>query len=270
LARIIGILSGKGGVGKTTVGLNLGAALAKYFNKDVTLVDSNITTSHVGLYLGIYYSPVTLNKVLRGEHNIEDAINEHYTGMKIVPASLSLTDLEGVDITLLRDSIKGLLFDNDIVLLDGGPGLGREAVATMKASDELLYVTSPFIPPVMDIVRCQEIAEEVGVEPIGIVLNMVENKKYEMSKKEIEELTNLPVIATIPFDRNVHKSLSLKMPIVMLKPGSSASKEILRLASYLTGETYEMENKVVRFFKKFRLLRPKPKPQKRIEEEEKT
>jgi len=155
LARIISIVSGKGGVGKTTVGLNIGAALAKHFNKNVTLVDCNVTTSHVGLYLGMYYCPITLNKVLRGEYKIDEAVNEHYSGMNVIPASLSLSDLDGVDITELRNKLKGLFTNNDIILLDGSPGLGREGVAALKASDEVLYITNPYIPFVMDIVRCQ-------------------------------------------------------------------------------------------------------------------
>jgi cell division ATPase MinD len=253
LARIISIVSGKGGVGKTTVGLNLGAALAKHFKKNVTLVDCNVTTSHVGLYLGMYYCPITLNKVLRGEYKIEDAINEHYSGMNVVPASLSLSDLDGVDITELRNKLKGLFNNNDIILLDGSPGLGREGIASMKASDEVLYITNPYIPSVMDIVRCQEVANEVGVRPLGVVVNMASNKKYEMSKSEIEELTKLPVIATIPHDRNVHRSLTLKMPVVMFKPYSAASKELIKLSSHLIGETYKVEGRLSRLLKKLRL-----------------
>jgi cell division ATPase MinD len=253
LARIISIISGKGGVGKTTVGLNLGAALAKHFKKNVTLVDCNVTTSHVGLYLGMYYCPITLNKVLRGEYKIEDAINEHYSGMNVVPASLSLSDLDGVDITELRNKLKGLFNNNDIILLDGSPGLGREGIASMKASDEVLYITNPYIPSVMDIVRCQEVANEVGVRPLGVVVNMASNKKYEMSKSEIEELTKLPVIATIPHDRNVHRSLTLKMPVVMFKPYSAASKELIKLSSHLIGETYKVEGRLSRLLKKLRL-----------------
>jgi cell division ATPase MinD len=253
LARIISILSGKGGVGKTTLGLNIGASLAKHFKKNVTLVDCNVTTSHVGLYLGMYYCPITLNKVLRGEYDIRDAINEHYSGMKVVPASLSLSDLEGVDITELRNKLKGLFEKNDIILLDGSPGLGREGIAAMRASDEVLYVTNPYIPFVMDIVRCQEIANEVGVKPLGVVVNMVNNKKYEMSKSEIEELTKLPVIASIPHDKNVNRSLTLKMPVVMFKPYSAASKEIVNLSSKLIGEVYKTEGAMLRFLKKLRL-----------------
>ena len=253
MARVISIVSGKGGVGKTTLGLNIGASLAKHFNKKVTLVDCNVTTSHVGLYLGMYYCPITLNKVLRGEYKISDAVNEHYSGMKVVPASLSLTDLEGVDVTEIRNNIKDLLDDNDIVLLDGSPGLGREGIATMRASDEVLYVTNPYIPFVMDIVRCQEIAKEIGVKPLGIVVNMSNNKNYEMSDREIEELTKLPVIAKIPHDKNVHKSLTLKMPVVLYKPYSAASKEIVNLSSKLAGEVYRTEGRMKRILRKLRL-----------------
>jgi len=256
MARIIGIVSGKGGVGKTTLGINLGAALAKNFDKNVTLVDCNVTTSHVGLYLGMYYCPVTLNKVLRSEHKIEEAINEHHSGLRVVPASLSLSDLEGVDITQLRSNIKGLFDKNDIVLLDIAPGLGREAIAGMKACDELLYVTHPFIPSAMDVVRAQEVAKEIGVDSIGVVVNMTNKKRYEMNKDEIEELTKLPVIATIPYDTKVHKSLHLKMPLVMLHPKHKVSKEVYKVASHLTGEVYELETGIKKMLRSLKNINP--------------
>ena len=55
---------------------------------------------------------------------------------------------------------------------------------------------------------------------------MSNNKNYEMSNSEIEELTKLPVIANIPHDRNVHKSLTLKMPVVMYKPYSAGRQAL--------------------------------------------
>ncbi len=253
MVRIIGIVSGKGGVGKTTIGLNLGASLAHHFKKNVTIVDCNVTTSHLGLYLGMYYCPITLNKVLRGEYTAEEAVQQHHSGLKIIPASLSLSDLEGIDVTEIRESIKSLFDKNDIILLDGSPGLGREAIATLKASDEILYVTNPYIPFAMDIVRNQEIVNEIGVKPLGIVLNMVRGKKYEMNNKEIEELTRLPVIAKIPFDMNVHKSLALKTPIVTYKPYTAASKEMIKLASNLIGENYKFDSTIQRFLSRIGL-----------------
>ncbi|MEM7817082.1 MAG: cell division ATPase MinD [Candidatus Aenigmatarchaeota archaeon] len=250
MARIIGIISGKGGVGKTTVGLNLGA---KHHKKNVTLVDCNVTTSHLSLYLGMYYCPITLNKVLRGEADIEESLHQHFSGMKVIPASLSLSDLEGIDITELRDNLKNIFHKNDFIFLDGSPGLGREAMATIKASDELLYVTNPYIPFIMDVIRCQEVANEIGIKSIGIVLNMVHRKKHEMTKHEIEELTKLPVICSIPFDTNVHKSLALKMPVALYKPRSQASKELFKLASHVVGETQKQESVLLRFLKRLSL-----------------
>jgi septum site-determining protein MinD len=255
LARIIGIVSGKGGVGKTTIALNLGAALAQRFKKNVTLIDCNVTTSHVGLYLGMYYCPSTLNKVLRGEIGIEEAIYEHFSGMKVVPASLTLSELEGIDVVLLKDSIGSISNKNDIILLDSGPGLGRETIAVLKASNELIYVTTPHVPSVMDIVRCQVIAEENRVRPLGIVLNMVNKEKYEMTRREIEELTKLPVIASIPFDKNVNRSLALRIPLVAFKPKSRASKELFKLTEKLLGETYYTKNRLSRIFQKLKLRR---------------
>jgi len=251
LARIIGVISGKGGVGKTTVAMNLGAVLAKHHKKSVTLVDCNVTTSHLSLYLGMYYCPVTLNKVLRGENTMEESCHSHFSGMKIIPASLSLNDLEGIDITELKDNLKSLFDKNDVIILDGSPGLGREAMATIKASDELLYVTNPYIPFIMDIIRCQEAVNDIGnIKQLGIVLNMVHGKRHEMTRGEIEELTKLKVLSTVPFDTNVHKSLALKMPVTLYKPGSAASKEFFRLASQLIGESYKYESLLSRFMKR--------------------
>jgi len=258
MARIIGIASGKGGVGKTTVALNLGTVLAKQYKKNVTVIDCNVTTSHIGLYLGMYYCPSTLNKVLRGETSMEDAIYEHFSGMKVVPASLSLSDLERVDVTLIKDNVASISESNDIIFLDVAPGLGREALAALKACNEVIFVTTPYVPSVMDIVRSQEVVNELGVKPLGIVLNMANKEKYEMSATEIEQLTRLHVIASIPYDKNVNKSLASKTPVVILNPNTSASKALFRLGASLIGETYHSEGLLARVLERLRFRRKTP------------
>jgi septum site-determining protein MinD len=249
MKRVIGIVSGKGGVGKTTVALNLGTVLAKHFRKNVTIVDCNVTTSHLGLHLGIYNHPTNLNKVLKGELEMEKAGYLHSTGMNIIPASIHLDDLKGVDITNLEKRIKEISNEDSIILLDSGPGFGRESMAALRACDEVICVTSPYIPSVMDTIRCKRIIEEIGKNHLGIVLNMVNREKYELNKNEVEHLTGLPVISTIPYDKNVNKSLALKTPVTVLNPKTSASKEIFKLASNLIGEEYKIKSSLIEFLK---------------------
>jgi septum site-determining protein MinD len=254
MTRVIGIISGKGGVGKTTLVANLGSVMAQKFKKDVIVIDCNVSTSHLGLYLGMYYTPVTLNQVLTGEAAIDDAIYQyHINGLRVIPASLSFSDLKGVDIAKLKNAIKKLFGKADIILLDAAPGLGREAMATVKASDEVVFVNTPFVPSTMDIIKCHQVANEMGIKPLGVVLNMVGKDSYELTKKEVEELIELPVISTIPMDKNVLRSLALKMPVVLFSPNSPSSKEFVRLAAKVLGEEVEEgEGFFYNFFGMFR------------------
>jgi septum site-determining protein MinD len=245
--RIIGVISGKGGVGKTTIVANLGASLSQKFKKDVVIIDCNLTTSHLSLSLGLYYCPITLNNILRGEKSIFDSIYEHPSGMKIIPSSVHLRELEGVDITKLKDVIRDLKGKVDIILLDASPGLGREAYAAIHASEEIIFVTNPNIPASTDIIKCNEIISEINKKSIGIVLNMVDKEDYELSKKEVEMLTEIPVVGLIPTDKNIHKSLAEKIPVVMFKPRAKSSKELVKFAGWLIGE--KEQNLFSRLFK---------------------
>jgi septum site-determining protein MinD len=257
MTRIIGVISGKGGVGKTTVVANLGAILASDFKKDVVIVDCNITTSHLALYLGMYYCPVTLNQVLKGEAKIEDAMYEyHISGLRVIPSSLSLGDLKGSDIAKLKHSLKSLFGKTDIILLDSAPGLGREAMATLQAADEVIFVNTPFVPSTMDIMKCHQIVNEMGLKPLGVVLNMVGKEKYELGREEVEQIAEIPVISLIPMDKNVLKSLALKVPVYLFSPNSPASIEMKKLAAKLIGKEYRPPNLFSAFLRLFG-IRPK-------------
>jgi len=252
MGRIIGILSGKGGVGKTTTVANIGTALAANFKKKVIIVDCNITTSHLSLYLGMYYSPVTLNQVLAGKAKIQEAIYDyHVPGMRVIPASLSLKDLKGVDVSRLSRAVRKLSDEADIVLLDAAPGMGREAMATMRACDEVLFISTPFVPSTMDIIKCHQVALEIGVKPLGIMLNMVGGERYELSVDEVEQLAELPVILSVPMDKNVLRSLALKTPVVLYDQASPASRQFIALAGKLIGEEPAPEGFVPRFMRLF-------------------
>lgn len=253
MVRIINICSGKGGVGKTTVALNLAYSLQK-FNRKVVVIDCNITTSHIGLYLGMYSFPVNLNSFLRNETRLEDAIYTHPSGIKFVPASLDVKDLININIENLKDTLTSVFHDYDFVLLDSAPGLGREAMFALQASNEILFVATPFIPSVVDVAKYTQIPDFMKLRTIGIVLNRVRNKNYELTSNVIKQFTNLPIIGIIPEDENILKSANKKTIVTFSKKNSPSSRAFFKLASNILGIEYK-PNRIERILKILKLKR---------------
>lgn len=237
MAHIIAVSGGKGGVGKTTTVANLGLAMRK-LGKDVTLVDTNLTTPSLSLHLGIPLYPVTLHDVLRGDAYITEAMYIHQSGLRVVPASLSLEDLEGTDARRISKALDDVAAETDVVLLDCAAGLGNETIAALRAADSLLLVTNPDLPSVTDALKTKKLADELGIKVLGVALNRVDPRKRaaQLSEREIKEMLEVPVLARIPEDASVQEGIHKKSPVVTHRPHSPASREFIGLASALTGE----------------------------------
>lgn len=238
MTRIITVLSGKGGVGKTFVTANLGVTLAD-MGKDITILDGNITTPNLGLHLGIPLFPKTLHDVMKGNARIHDALYEHDSGLKIIPAGISLNDLKGIDSRDLSTALMGMMGSTDIIMIDSAAGLGREAVASMENSDEMLLVTNPELPAVLDVMKAGKLARQMGIRIIGVVVNKSTGKKHELTDREIGELIDAPVISKIPEEDAVKEAISLRIPLVRYRPNCNSSIEIKKLASFIVGESYD-------------------------------
>lgn len=232
--RVIGVVSGKGGVGKTTTTANVGAALAKDFKRKTIVVDTNLTSPDLRLHLGVYHHPYTLLDVMEKGISIEKAIITHNSGLDIIPTSLSSNKME-INVIKLRELLKELE-EYEFVLLDSAPG--TESRALLEMSDEFLIVTNPEVPAISDTLRITKIADTCGGTIVGVELNRVRRKKYELSVKEIESVCDAPLVAVIPENRSVRESITIGNPVVLNNPYSPAAIEFKRLAAYLAGETY--------------------------------
>ena len=235
MTRIIGIISGKGGVGKTTTVANLGAALVE-MGKNVLILDANVTTPNLSLHLGIPFYPVTLHDVIKRKAPIEKAIYNHSSGLRVIPASLSASEIKDIDLDKFESILLGLLGKADVIILDAAAGLGREAIAAIDACDEVIVVTNPEIPAVTDALKTIKICEEKGSKVLGVVVNRYKAHRYGMTLKDVQEMLEVPIIATISEDSNIPKSISKKIPLVILHPSSRAAVEFQRLAEDISHE----------------------------------
>lgn len=229
MTRIIGVISGKGGVGKTTTVANLGAALVE-MGKDVIILDANVTTPNLSLHLGIPLYPITLHDVIKKKAPIEKAIYNHKSGLRVIPASLAANEVKDVDTSKFESILWSLFGKADIIILDAAAGLGREALAAIDAVDEVIIVTNPEVPAVTDALKTIRLCEEKGAKVLGVIVNRYKSHRHEMPLKDVREMLRVPVLATISEDSNVPKSISKKTPLVILHPNSKAAQEFQKLA----------------------------------------
>lgn len=237
MTRVIGIISGKGGVGKSTVAANLALALRK-FKKNVLLIDCNLSTPHLSYYLGATDYKSTINDVLLGKTDINTSLYP-YNGINYLPASVKFEDLVGVEVTKFKKDLLKLKKNLDFVILDAAPGLGKEALFVMDASKEIIFVTTPFVPMVGDIIRCKEVLGQLGEKKMGLVLNMVTHDTHELKSEVIEEITGVPVMGEIFYDKNVVHSMVMRAPILQYRPKSMASVGFMKMAALLSEVNYE-------------------------------
>lgn len=234
MAKLITITSGKGGVGKTTTAINLGAAL-NGFGKEVIILDANLTTPNVGLHLGAPIVPVSLNHVLLGKAKVSDAIYEHESGTKIIPSSLSVKELRRLNHGKLKDVGRKLRKMADYILYDSAAGLGEEAIASIESADEIIIVTNPEIPAVTDALKTSKLVEQLGKDVKGVIVTRVRGVKSEMPIANIRDMLELPILGVIPEDRNMQNSLVMKDAIVHTHPRSRASKAYRIVAARIAG-----------------------------------
>jgi len=233
----IGIVSGKGGTGKTTSAINLGSAL-NYFNRDVTIVDGNLSTPNIGVHLGVPLVPINLHHVLQGKNNIKEAVYVHPTGTKIVPAGLSIDDIRNTTPDGLVKAVKNLDGVSDIVIIDGAAGLGREALATINASDELIIITNPEMPAITDALKTIKISEALGKKVLGVVLTRTKQNNMDIALKNIETMLEKPILGIIPEDKCVREAQVKRDAVVYTHPKSGAAIAYKKLAANLVGQDY--------------------------------
>ncbi len=228
-ARVMGIFSCKGGVGKTTTAANLGTLLAEKFGNGVVVVEANLSAPNLGLHLGILDAGTTIHDVLAGAAPMEKAVRVVGGSLHVVPGSVAY---EGeIPLIDLKGCIEPMRSKYRLIIIDSAPGLGVEAVAAIKSCDEILVITNPEIPTIASTLRTFQAAERYRVPITGVVVNKVKGKRYEVPILEVRKTLGWPIVAVVPDDDKVRESLTAGIPVVRYASKSPAAKEFVKLAA---------------------------------------
>jgi septum site-determining protein MinD len=249
MKKIIVISSGKGGVGKTTTAINLGAAINK-FGKDVVIIDANLTTPNIGIHLNSPEVPVTLNHVLLNKAELFEAVYEHSSGLKVVPSSLSVKELKRIRPEKIKEFRKDFHELGDYIIMDSAAGLGDEATAVIEIADELIFVTNPELPALTDCLKAIKIAEEMNKRVRGIIVTRVKKNNFETEPSVVKEMLEMPILGMIPEDKFMQESLKIKDAIVHTHPKSKSARAYKEIAAKIIGVDYDSSADAPGFWEK--------------------
>ena len=232
MVKTIGLISIKGGVGKTTLSAALASDLVNRHNARVLLVDANYSAPNLGLHMNILAPRKTVHDILAGGENMKDAIHKRY-GVDVIPGSFLFK--RNYNPLKLRNKLADIKRNYDFVVIDSSPSLNDEILSTMIAADTLFVVSTADYPTLSCSMKAAKLAKERGRPMNGIILNRVRGK-YEISLDEVQDALSIPVVAKIKEDDIVHMALHERIPAPLFAQDAAFSREIGRLSDTLIGK----------------------------------
>lgn len=249
MKKLIVISSGKGGTGKTTTAVNLGAAM-KHFGKDVVIVDANLSTPNVGIHLNSPEVPISFNDVLKKRADLHEAVYEHHSGLKIIPSSLSIKELKKTKPQKMKELKKELSKLSDYIIIDSAAGLGEEAISAIEMADELILVTNPEMPAITDTLKTIKLAEQQNIPVKGVIVTRVRKDKVELQPETVKEMLEVPVMGMVPEDLAIKKAINRKNPVIHTHPTSKSSRAYKEIVAKILDVEYDSKKDRPSIFKR--------------------
>jgi len=241
-ARVITITSGKGGVGKTNITINLAIKLAQLGMK-IIIIDADLGLSNVDIVLG-KPTKYNLSDVINYRKDINDILEEGPYGIKFISGGSGLQDL----VKISKDKLAHLLIEfgkldkeADIIFIDTGAGISDTVMSFIYAAKEVIVVTTPEPTAITDAYALiKNIVQKDKTKTISIILNRVENseearnileKIYQVCLKFLGiEICKLGFIYN---DANISKAVKRQEPFIIVYEKSIAASNIDEIAKTL-------------------------------------
>lgn len=243
-ARVLAVTSGKGGVGKSNVAVNLAYSLISR-GKSVILVDADLGLANADILVGTVPRG-HLGHFIRGERELTDLVLTAPGNLRLVAGGSGfreLLDLTGAQLDRLIRELARLEYMADYLVLDTGAGLGPAVLRFILAADQVLLVTTPEPTALADAYALvKTVVQRIPGADIKLVLNQVRRPEEAAGAADqfasvLHRFLNARVelVASIPWDAAVPEAVRSQEPFCLRQPQSPAAREVDRLATRLTG-----------------------------------
>lgn len=237
--KVIAVTSGKGGVGKTSLSINLGVALAQR-GRRVMLLDADLGLANVDVMLGLQ-PRWTLADVLRGQRNLGDIVLRGPAGLSVLPGAaglVGLADLDSRQHAGLIGAFATLPEAPDILLVDTAAGVSRGVLQYAAAANEVVVVVCDEPASLTDAYALVKLlSQQWRVSRFRVVTNMTRassdgrllfHKLLRVTERFLE--VQLEHAGSIPYDARVARAVQLQLPFVTAFPNSVAAGALKNLA----------------------------------------
>jgi flagellar biosynthesis protein FlhG len=260
--KIYAVSSGKGGVGKSTITVNLALSLSQE-GKKVLIMDGDLGLANINVILGIIPKH-TLYHVIRGHKTLKEIILETPEGLHIIPGASGYTQLADLDTNSRDNLLKSFseLDDYDFIFIDTGAGINSIVINLIMAADEVLIVTTPEPTSITD---SYGLIKSIISRNKNYKLNIIINKaKDEIEGRKVAKRVidisnkflgvNPKEIGIVFKDDDVERSIYAQKPFLINTPRAKASDCIQRLSRAIiedsVGQTEE-DKRLSGYLKKF-------------------
>ncbi|HOO44753.1 MAG TPA: MinD/ParA family protein [Deltaproteobacteria bacterium] len=264
LPQVLSVTSGKGGVGKTSIVVNMAILMASQ-GKKVLVLDADLGLANIDVMLGL--SPKhNIKHVLEGQCSLEDILLEGPGGIKIIPASSGiqeLVDLSHEQQITLMNSLDYFDQDIDYMLIDTGAGISRNVMYFNCAAQRIIVVATAEPTSITDAYALIKVLRRrYGIKRFNLIVNNVSSnvegdqvaRKLTMVCERFLGDVSLDMLGSIPNDTSITECIKGQKAFVGVNPTGESSKRLGRIVRNLESHCDENSNGNIQFFFKRMLL----------------
>ena len=242
--RLVVVFSTKGGVGKSTVAVNVAAAMARQVDDTISLMDADLQFGDVSVMLGIPPDRTVVDAAASIQYAdvelMRNLVTRHDSGVMVLPAPSEPTMAAAVpaeDMTAVCAALQGI---SGFVIVDVPTNFDDTSLALLEAADDVLLVASMDIPSIKNLKIGMQALDLIAIAgpKLRLVLNRA-NAQVKLDVREVERVLGLRAAYPIPYDLAVPLSINAGVPVVVHDPGSAASRALEHIAESLLGPAAE-------------------------------